>query len=86
MMLTFWAFLGRKQAVVTGLRLKEFGHKFNFLISSTMSRAIETADLIAQQLDPGTRRDFDPLLREGAPIPPDPPISHWRPPAKVKEK
>jgi len=74
--------LGRKQALVTGLRLKELNLKYNILLSSTMSRAMETADLVAQQLEPGYRRDIDPMLREGAPIPPEPPISHWKPPAK----
>lgn len=33
---------------------------------------------------PGVSRVSTDLLREGAPIEPDPPVSHWKPEAVVK--
>ncbi|XP_071502022.1 serine/threonine-protein phosphatase PGAM5, mitochondrial-like [Diadema antillarum] len=71
--------LGREQAELTGKRLKELGHPYTVLVSSTMARAKETADLIQAQLPPEIPRMECDLLREGAPIPPEPPVGHWKP-------
>ena len=75
--------LGREQARLTGLRLKELALPYTRLVQSTMTRATETATIISKELPsdlPVTSCDF---LREGAPIKPDPPVGHWRPEAKV---
>lgn len=71
--------LGREQAAYAGKRLKELDFPYTNLVHSTMTRAIETAKII---------REFLPLvpvtecllLEEGAPIPPEPPVGHWKPP------
>ncbi|XP_058512719.1 serine/threonine-protein phosphatase PGAM5, mitochondrial isoform X1 [Ochotona princeps] len=72
--------LGREQAELTGLRLASLGLKFNKIVHSSMTRAIETTDIISKHL-PGVCRVSTDLLREGAPIEPDPPMSHWKPEA-----
>ncbi|KAF5923855.1 hypothetical protein HPG69_007486, partial [Diceros bicornis minor] len=72
--------LGREQAELTGLRLASLGLKFNKIVHSSMTRAIETTDIISKHL-PGVRKVSTDLLREGAPIEPDPPVSHWKPEA-----
>lgn len=71
---------GQLQAKYTGERLRELGIKWDKVITSTMTRAQETTNIIVKEID------FDPKLikncsyiREGAPIPPQPPVSHWRP-------
>jgi len=74
--------LGKLQAASTGKRLKELGINFNSLIVSNMSRALETSEIIGKEiLAPGCDQAFDsdPMLREGPPVPPDPPVSHWKP-------
>ncbi|KAL6036456.1 hypothetical protein STEG23_034167 [Scotinomys teguina] len=72
--------LGREQAELTGLRLASLGLKFNKIVHSSMTRAVETTDIISKHL-PGVSRVSTDLLREGAPIEPDPPVSHWKPEA-----
>lgn len=69
--------LGREQAHFTGERLKELGFPYDKLISSTMTRAVETAGIIHKYV-PELKWDQTDMLREGAPIPPEPPIGHWR--------
>ena len=50
-----------------------------------MIRAIETAELIRKELNlPELPVSMDPLLAEGAPIPPEPPVGHWKPEIFVK--
>ncbi|KAF3820557.1 hypothetical protein GH733_005102 [Mirounga leonina] len=108
--------LGREQAELTGLRLASLGLKFNKIVHSSMTRAIETTDIISKHLPGECRASPGPwaaglrtaegpgqlllkgqhrviasptgvckvstdLLREGAPIEPDPPVSHWKPEA-----
>ncbi|CAG2254351.1 PGAM5 [Mytilus edulis] len=70
--------LGKKQADLTGQRLKEMGHDYSVLVSSTMTRAKQTADIVAKSIPDVPREETD-ILREGAPIPPEPPIGNWRP-------
>lgn len=76
--------LGREQAELTGLRLASLGLKFNKIVHSSMTRAVETTDIISKHL-PGVSRVSTDLLREGAPIEPDPPVSHWKPEAVYYE-
>jgi len=74
--------LGREQARLTGLRLKELGLPYSRVVQSTMSRATETAQIITKEL-PNVPVSSCNFLREGAPIKPDPPSAHWRPEAHV---
>uniref|UniRef100_A0A1B6J4Q5 Serine/threonine-protein phosphatase PGAM5, mitochondrial n=1 Tax=Homalodisca liturata TaxID=320908 RepID=A0A1B6J4Q5_9HEMI len=73
--------LGTEQAFLTGKRLQEFGHKYTHLIVSTMTRAKETAALIQESLPNNLKVIHCPLLEEGAPIPPEPPLGDYRPEA-----
>lgn len=70
--------LGQQQAEITGLRLKELGIPYTAIVKSTMTRATETATLISKFL-PDVPVSSTDLLREGAPIPPEPPVGSWRP-------
>nr|AAH85627.1 Phosphoglycerate mutase family member 5 [Danio rerio] len=72
--------LGREQAEFTGQRLASFGLKYDTLIHSSMTRATETANIISKYL-PGVELVSCDLLREGAPIEPVPPVTHWKPEA-----
>ena len=74
--------LGRTQAEYTGLRLKELGFTYSRLVSSTMTRARETANIIAKSIPDVPREETD-ILREGAPIPPEPSVGHWAPAKNV---
>ncbi|XP_078479108.1 LOW QUALITY PROTEIN: serine/threonine-protein phosphatase PGAM5, mitochondrial-like [Lampetra planeri] len=72
--------LGRDQAELTGQRLAALGLKYDVLIHSSMTRATETAHIISKHL-PGVELVSCDLLREGAPIEPVPPVTHWKPDA-----
>ncbi|XP_078524044.1 serine/threonine-protein phosphatase PGAM5, mitochondrial isoform X4 [Lissotriton helveticus] len=76
--------LGREQAEMTGQRLACMGFKYDQIVHSSMTRATETTEIISKYL-PGVKKTSTDLLREGAPIPPDPPISHWKPDAVYYE-
>ncbi|XP_044260111.1 serine/threonine-protein phosphatase Pgam5, mitochondrial-like isoform X1 [Tribolium madens] len=69
--------LGKIQAEYTGKRLKELGLPYTKIIKSTMSRAQETGSIISTSLPDVPVKHCD-LLREGAPIPPEPPIGSWK--------
>lgn len=71
--------LGRLQADLTGKRLECLNIKWNLLVRSTMTRAQETAEIIAKHLDSKIEVKDCQLIEEGAPIPPEPPVGHWRP-------
>ncbi|XP_050931005.1 serine/threonine-protein phosphatase PGAM5, mitochondrial isoform X1 [Lates calcarifer] len=74
--------LGREQAELTGQRLAALGLKYDVLIHSSMARATETANIISKHLPgPGVELVSCDLLREGAPIEPVPPVTHWKPDA-----
>ena len=75
--------LGREQARLTGLRLKELNLPYTRMVQSTMTRATETANIIGKELSKDLEVSSCDFLREGAPIPPEPPVGHWRPEAKV---
>ncbi|KAG9487540.1 serine/threonine-protein phosphatase PGAM5, mitochondrial isoform X2 [Eleutherodactylus coqui] len=70
--------LGREQAELTGQRLACLGLKYNQIVHSSMTRARETTEIISKYL-PGVKKSSSDLLREGAPIQPEPPVSHWKP-------
>lgn len=72
--------LGREQAELTGQRLAALGLKYDLMIHSSMARATETANIISKHL-PGVDLVSCDLLREGAPIEPVPPVTHWKPDA-----
>ncbi|KAG7276141.1 hypothetical protein CRUP_011817 [Coryphaenoides rupestris] len=72
--------LGREQAELTGQRLAALGLKYDTLVHSSMSRATETANIISKHLQ-GVELVSCDLLREGAPIEPVPPVTHWKPDA-----
>lgn len=76
--------LGREQAEFTGQRLAALGLKYDLLIHSSMTRATETANIISKHL-PGVDLVSCDLLREGAPIEPVPPVTHWKPDAVYHE-
>ncbi|KAM7018356.1 serine/threonine-protein phosphatase PGAM5, mitochondrial isoform 2-T2 [Tautogolabrus adspersus] len=76
--------LGREQAELTGQRLAALGLKYDVLIHSSMSRATETANIISKHLTGVELLSCD-LLREGAPIEPVPPVTHWKPDAVYHE-
>lgn len=76
--------LGRQQAALTGQRLKELGHFYTTLHYSTMPRATETAQIIMKTLVDVPTRTCD-LMREGAPIRPEPASRTWRPDPIVSE-
>ncbi|XP_025988877.1 serine/threonine-protein phosphatase PGAM5, mitochondrial isoform X2 [Solenopsis invicta] len=69
--------LGRKQAEATGKRLAELKLPYSLIVKSTMTRALETSQIIEKSLINVPVED-DGLLVEGAPIPPEPPIGHWK--------
>ncbi|XP_063820777.1 serine/threonine-protein phosphatase PGAM5, mitochondrial isoform X2 [Pseudophryne corroboree] len=76
--------LGREQAELTGQRLASLGLKYSQIVHSSMTRARETTDIISRYL-PGVTKSSSDLLREGAPIRPDPPVCHWKPEVEYYE-
>lgn len=74
--------LGKKQAASTGDRLKSLDISWDLMIRSTMTRAQETGKIISNSLMP-IKIENCPLLEEGAPIAPEPPVGHWRPEPSV---
>lgn len=68
--------LGRQQAALTGLRLRELSLPYSRIVRSTMSRATETAQIISKELPEVPMESCD-MLREGAPFPPEPPLHRW---------
>ena len=70
--------LGREQSELTGKRLKELNEKYSVIHYSTMPRATETAEIVCQSLPDVPTKTTD-ILREGAPIRPDPPSKRWKP-------
>ena len=70
--------LGREQLELTGCRLRELGIRFDRLVASTMTRAQESASIVHCQF-PELCVENEPLLEEGVPIKPQPPIESWTP-------
>ena len=74
--------LGRSQATATGHRLRARLAALGcepprVIVHSTMTRAVETAQLIQQAAFPEASLVAEPALREGAPCTPDP--NWWHP-------
>lgn len=88
MIVNLYNLLGRDQAKLAGFRLKELDIPWNetTLVKSTMTRAQETGSIIQTVLTevPESRIKSCSFLEEGAPIPPDPPVGHWKPPSYVR--
>ncbi|GFU41484.1 hypothetical protein NPIL_690381 [Nephila pilipes] len=74
--------LGKKQADIVGLRLKDLDFNYTKMIRSTMTRAKETSDIILKYFPDLPVEDCD-LLREGFPIQPEPPSQKWNIPEEV---
>lgn len=70
---------GRRQALYTGERLSVLNFKWTSITQSTMTRAMETCSVIQKHLPADIPLISSDLLREGPPVPPDPPVSHWKP-------
>lgn len=70
--------LGREQANFTGRRLNELGIEYDRIIHSTMTRAIETAQIISKHI-PTIKVAQDPDLIEGVPYVNEPALPHWTP-------
>ncbi|XP_047680616.1 LOW QUALITY PROTEIN: serine/threonine-protein phosphatase PGAM5, mitochondrial-like [Prionailurus viverrinus] len=73
--------LGGEQAERTGLRLASLGLNFNKIVHSSMTRAIDTTAVVSEHLPGVSKVSADLRGGEGAPIEPDPPVSHWKPEA-----
>lgn len=78
--------LGRAQAKLTGQRLAELKIPIDDVVISTMTRAQETGNIILDQLPHRELLSIqhDSLIEEGAPIPPEPKVGHWRPEPSVR--
>lgn len=58
----------------------------NKVVISTMTRAQETGKIILKQLgDVKLNVENNSLIEEGAPIPPEPKVGHWKPQASVNK-
>jgi len=70
--------LGREQLDLTGGRLRELGFCFDRMVASTMTRAQESASIVHKHF-PELSIECEPLLEEGAPVKPEPPVENWAP-------
>lgn len=77
----FFTETGRHQAKLTGDRLKDLKIPIDTVFISTMTRAQETGNIILKCLPEieNLNIQHDSMIEEGAPVPPEPPIGHWRP-------
>lgn len=80
--------LGEEQAALVGKKLSSMGIRFNSIVSSSLTRAIQTANILLQNME-GQQCKLevrDPLLSEGSPCVPEPPYSKpeiWNPLQRV---
>lgn len=68
--------LGRHQAKLTGKRLQELQWPIGEMITSKLSRAQETGQIISKFLSPSITKTEDEALNEGNPIKPVP-TEYW---------
>lgn len=68
--------LGRHQAKLTGERLQELQWPISKMITSKLSRAQETGQIISNFLSPTVAKSEDEALNEGNPIKPVP-TEYW---------
>ncbi|CAH8619818.1 unnamed protein product [Heterobilharzia americana] len=73
--------LGRQQLDCTGLRLKELNFPYRKVYYSTMTRAVESAELILNHLPNVPAEPLD-TIREGAPYVLEPPLAYYKPTPK----
>jgi len=78
--------LGRRQAAISGQRLKQLGLNYTRFIQSGLVRAQETAALIANELPDLPKIECDPLLNEARPCRPSPPLPRDLPTYKAIEQ
>jgi len=75
--------LGRRQLALTGDRLAKLFPEITAVYSSDMPRAVESAAIVCGRLTELLHKDFvavvDPMLKEGAPVPPSPSSSLYTP-------
>ncbi|KAG8182710.1 hypothetical protein JTE90_026164 [Oedothorax gibbosus] len=71
--------LGNQQAELVGQRLKDLKFPYTKLIRSTLTRAIETTDIIRKHLSPTIRLEKSDLLCEGCPCPVEPKCGSFTP-------
>lgn len=79
---------GRVQAKITGERLKLLQLPFDDVVISTMTRAQETGNIILDVLPRSKELTIahEPLIEEGAPIPPEPKMGGFRPEFYVRRR
>ncbi|XP_054711033.1 serine/threonine-protein phosphatase PGAM5, mitochondrial-like [Uloborus diversus] len=70
--------LGIKQAQAVGQRLLDLKFNYTSLVRSSMTRAVETSNIILKYF-PDLSVETDDLLREGRPIPPEPRVGSYQP-------
>ncbi len=76
---------GERQANLTGYRLRQMYPEYDVIIHSSLERAVQTAGHLHRHL-PMLSMVQDDFIREGGPIPPNPPISYWNLPDRVRFK
>ncbi|TNN13302.1 Serine/threonine-protein phosphatase PGAM5 isoform 2 [Schistosoma japonicum] len=77
--------LGRQQLNCTGLRLRELNFPYKKVYYSTMTRAVESAELVLNHL-PNVQAEPADILREGAPYVLEPPLAFYQPTQKDLEE
>lgn len=81
--------IGQEQAAITGKKLDQMGIKFKSITCSGLTRAIQTANIIMENMECSSKSlnlRKDPLLNEGTPCVPEPPYRNldiWNPTARV---
>lgn len=68
--------LGKEQAKMTGEYLKQCGFNFDKIYVSTMTRARETGEIIAENF-PDVPIEYSDTIREAFPAPPRPALEGW---------
>jgi len=66
-----------------GARLRDLGLPYTRIVTSTMPRAVETGDIICKYLSPELPLERCGMLKEGAPIAPEPAVGNYRPEEQV---
>ena len=74
---------GRAQVELTAQRLRRMNLTYVSITHSTLERAVETAEIIRSHLR-HVAVTPDEMLVEGGPVPPNPTISYWRLPDRVR--
>ncbi|CAH8576387.1 unnamed protein product [Schistosoma turkestanicum] len=77
--------LGRQQLDCTGMRLRELNFPYRKVYYSTMTRAVESAELVLNHL-PNVQAEPSDVLREGAPYVLEPPLAYYQPTQKDIEE